>query len=470
MTEPVALKYRAFISYSHADTAQAKWLHRGLESFRIDGDLAGRETKSGPIPKTIKPIFRDRDDFTAGHTLTEQTLAALDASSALIVLCSPAAAKSHYVNEEIRLFKQRHPKRSVVPLIVDGKPGDPERECFPPALKFKVDAKGRIGKKPLELLAADAREEGDGKALALAKVIAGLLDVTSDEVFRRSERERRRKARVRNGVIGVLAFLSAAAIGSAAYAWQQLKTNEAFLYATLKTATSFVDDAVTQAEKYGVPRTATLSLLTRAEGLFDNMAMLGKPTPELRYQKAWMLIQFARNYQALGDTTKWQERAVAAQQLLQTLSDGDPKNTAYIRDLAIAESTLGDALAAKGDLDGALQNYGISLSRVLELANADPDNGGLLRDVAVEVERADWQRDLAIAHGRVGLALAQRGKMDDAFAELRKGRALVAGLKDKSSASAALAQDLVWFDKTLAGLEDVVAPAPQELEAKPELH
>ncbi len=198
------------------------------------------------------------------------------------------------------------------------------------------------------------------------------------------------------------------------------------------------------------------------------MAMLGKPTPELRYQKAWMLIQFARNYQALGDTTKWQERAVAAQQLLQTLSDGDPKNTAYIRDLAIAESTLG--ARAKGDLDGALQNYGISLSRVLELANADPDNGGLLRDVAVEVERADWQRDLAIAHGRVGLALAQRGKMDDAFAELRKGRALVAGLKDKSSASAALAQDLVWFDKTLAGLEDVVAPAPQELEAKPELH
>jgi len=218
MTEPVALKYRAFISYSHADTAQAKWLHRGLEGFRIDGDLAGRETKSGPIPKTLKPIFRDRDDFTAGHTLTEQTLAALDASSALIVLCSPAAAKSHYVNEEIRLFKWRHPKLVVIPLIVDGKPGDPERECFPLALKFKVDSKGRIGKKPLELLAADAREEGDGKPLALAKVIAGLLDVTSDEVFRRSERERRRKARVRNGVIGVLAFLSFAAIGSAAYA------------------------------------------------------------------------------------------------------------------------------------------------------------------------------------------------------------------------------------------------------------
>jgi hypothetical protein len=44
------------------------------------------------------PIFRDRDDFTAGHSLSEQTLAALDASAALIVLGSPDAAKSHYVN------------------------------------------------------------------------------------------------------------------------------------------------------------------------------------------------------------------------------------------------------------------------------------------------------------------------------------------------------------------------------------
>ena len=101
MSEPAALFYRAFISYSHADTGWARWLHRALESFHIDKDLAGRETATGTIPPTLRPIFRDRDDFTAGKTLTEQTLAALDASAALIVICSPAAAKSHYVNEEI---------------------------------------------------------------------------------------------------------------------------------------------------------------------------------------------------------------------------------------------------------------------------------------------------------------------------------------------------------------------------------
>jgi hypothetical protein len=32
-------------------------------------------------------------------------------------------------------------------LIVDGKPDDAQLECFPPALKFEVDAKGRVTKK-----------------------------------------------------------------------------------------------------------------------------------------------------------------------------------------------------------------------------------------------------------------------------------------------------------------------------------
>src|SRR6476659_9558780 len=98
MADPISLEYRAFISYSHADTSWAKWLHRGLEGFRIDKDLAGRETATGMIPKTLQPIFRDRDDFVAGDTLSEQTEAALDASQALIVISSPVAAKSYYVN------------------------------------------------------------------------------------------------------------------------------------------------------------------------------------------------------------------------------------------------------------------------------------------------------------------------------------------------------------------------------------
>jgi TIR domain len=227
MSEFASLNYRAFISYSHADTGWARWLHRSLESFPIDKDLVGRETSTRKVPAELRPVFRDRDDFTAGKTLTEQTRAALDASAALIVICSPAAAKSRYVNEEIRAFKSLHPERPVIPLIVAGKPGEPKIECFPPALKFKLDTKGQITSAADELLAADVREEGDGKNLALAKVVAGLIGVPSDEIFRRADRERRATLRRRRRVQGVFALLVLAlAVGGllwlkGPYLWDQ---------------------------------------------------------------------------------------------------------------------------------------------------------------------------------------------------------------------------------------------------------
>ena len=65
MAEPLALKYRAFISYSHADTSWAKWLHRALEGFTIDKDLVGRDSSTGMIPKALR-------QFSATVTISPQ--------------------------------------------------------------------------------------------------------------------------------------------------------------------------------------------------------------------------------------------------------------------------------------------------------------------------------------------------------------------------------------------------------------
>ncbi len=70
MIHPADFKYRAFLSYSHADTPLAKGLHARLESFPLRG-LSGRETALGPVPKSLRPIFRE--------TLNDQSMAALDA-------------------------------------------------------------------------------------------------------------------------------------------------------------------------------------------------------------------------------------------------------------------------------------------------------------------------------------------------------------------------------------------------------
>ena len=130
MEKVSCFKYRAFISYSHRDTSWARWLHSALERYRIDRDLVGRQTSTGPLPKTLRPIFRDRDEFSAGHSLTEQTLAALDASQFLIVLCSPGAAHSKYVNEEVRHFKATGGTSRVIPSSSTASPATRNASAF----------------------------------------------------------------------------------------------------------------------------------------------------------------------------------------------------------------------------------------------------------------------------------------------------------------------------------------------------
>ncbi len=129
MAEYTALKYRVFLSYSHRDAAWGRWLRAALEGYRIDEDLVGRPTPAGPVPTTLRPIFGGRESFSVGASLAEQTSTALRASQFLIVLCSPHAAKSRHVNEEIRRFRSMGRADRVIPVIVDGKPGDPARQA-----------------------------------------------------------------------------------------------------------------------------------------------------------------------------------------------------------------------------------------------------------------------------------------------------------------------------------------------------
>jgi hypothetical protein len=217
-----AFKYRAFLSYSHRDSTWGKRLHAALEGFSIDKDLIERVTPAGPIPKTLHPIFRDREDFAAGPSLPAQTIAALEASQFLIVICSPNSAQSKYVNEEIRRFKALGRAQNIIPVIVDGEPHDPERECFPPALAFRVGPDGLLTEEREEPIAADARPNHDGKDIAKLKVVAGLLGLGLDEIVRRAERARRR--RVRNWT-AALVLLTVTFAGLAV--WAEINRREA---------------------------------------------------------------------------------------------------------------------------------------------------------------------------------------------------------------------------------------------------
>jgi hypothetical protein len=135
---------------------------------------------------------------------------------------------------------------------------------------------------------------------------------------------------------GVFLLLAIGAIAGAGYACRRLKTNQGFLYATLGRVTEVLDETVMQAEKYNLPRSATIALLGKAEGLLDDMGRYDRLTPQLRYRRAWMLIQFARTYGMLGHMGKQFARANEAYRLLAGVGAEKSNHIAWQRDLSVA--------------------------------------------------------------------------------------------------------------------------------------
>lgn len=220
--------YCAFISYSHRDETFARWLHRRLESWRVPAELEGQPSPLGPVPRHLRPVFRDRDDFSGGASLKEATVAALGSARSLIVICSPNAARSRYVNEEIALFRSLVPGAPIVPIILSGTPGGAQDECFPDALRYP-DGPGTA---PVEPIAPDARDEGDGRQRAFAKLIAGLLAVPSDAILKREEQaRRRRRAWLAGAVAGAAAFATAFASFALYQSYQATRTIEKSVFA-----------------------------------------------------------------------------------------------------------------------------------------------------------------------------------------------------------------------------------------------
>lgn len=195
-------RYAAFISYSHADMKVARWLHRAIENYRVPKSLVGTQGDRGPVPARLRPIFRDEDELAGAAELGPKLQGALARSDALIVICSPSAARSHWVDQEIRSFKRLNPDAPVFALIAAGVPGDGEGACFPAPLLFALDATGDLDRsQPLEPLAPDLQK--NDRNIVKLKLIAGLLGAPYAALYRRDQRRTRRIA----AALSALAFL-----------------------------------------------------------------------------------------------------------------------------------------------------------------------------------------------------------------------------------------------------------------------
>ncbi len=370
MVECSAFKYRVFLSFSKQDKRWGRWLQSALANYRIDKELVGRRTPAGAVPKALGPVYRDRvaaDD----HPLDERTLAALRASQYLIVLCSPDAAKSRRVNEQIRCFTSLGQADRVIPVIVDGEPGGPARECFAPALRFRLRQDQLIDRRA-EPVAAAARLDRDGKERVKHKLAAALLCLGLHDIERSARRAGRRRLRLRCGC-AVTALLALSLAWQAGTAWtrDQLSQNEPLLERTLERAALVTNTAVAALNQLGLPRGLSVGMLQEAEDRLSAVADLGRDTPQLRLRKVSMLVDFVQMYGTLGEQQLLRVRASEAERQLQQIAAEGSGRPARQRELAASYDRLGDALRAHGMLSEALASYraGLQLGRTRRIGS-----------------------------------------------------------------------------------------------------
>lgn len=188
-------EYYAFISYKREDEKWAKWLQQKLESYKLPS-IIRKERKD--VPKYIRPIFRDSTDLTGG-LLADKLHDELSLSKYLIVVCSPNATKSEWINREIQTFIDECGVANIIPFIVGGTPHaiNVNDECFPKAiLKFPNDK---------ELLGISIKEVGKEKAFI--RLVAYLLDLKFDILWQRHRRRDRNRKVMVTGVLFISLFL-----------------------------------------------------------------------------------------------------------------------------------------------------------------------------------------------------------------------------------------------------------------------
>ena len=386
-------RYMAFLSYSHDDAEIADWLHESLEEFHVPPRLVGKLTDQGPIPKRLSPIFRDRHELAASPDLGEEIEEAIAGSRFLIVLCSPDAAKSRWIDEEIATFKRLHREDRILAAIIGGEPfasdmpGREEEECFPPSLRVHFDSRGRPTTQRAEPVAADLRDEGDGRRMGLLKIAAGMMGVGLDELAQREAQRRHRRLY---------------AITAASVAGMLFTSGLAY------TAIDARDEARDQRRE--------------AEGLIE-----------------FMLGDLRQKLEPVGrldvlDSVGARALAYYEGQDKQSLTDD------ALAQRSKALTLMGEIAASRGDLNGALRRYREALAGTAEALRRHPDDPQRMFNHAQSVF---W----------VGETARLRGQIDEAAAQFREYRRLADRMIAAEPDNAAYRLEVVYAATNLGIVE-----------------
>ncbi len=378
-------KFRAFISYSHADFKIATKLHRKIENYRLPPRLreAVQDEASSLPDGRIGKVFRDREDLPAAQDLSQAVKLALKNSETLIVLCSADAKASPWVAKEISLFRSLHPDRPILAAIVSGEPED----VLPEELK-----------KGSEPLAADLRKEGDGWRLGFLKIIAGITELPLDALVQRdAQRQLRRVTMVTGGSIAVMLLMAAMTV-SAIQSRKEAQHQRA-------EAESLIEYMLTDLrnELKGVGRIDVMTNVNeRAMDYYRDDQLSDLPADSLE-RRARILHAMGEDNEKTGDMDKALEKFLQAHRITGELLSRDQMNENRVFAHSQSEYWLGYASFNQQELEPANQHFREYLNLANQLERLDPSN-------------PDWIKEVGFAEGNLcAMALQPPVKADEAI-------------------------------------------------------
>ncbi len=397
-------RYWAFLSYSHKDRREARWLHRALEDYAVPRRLVGRQTSQGPAPRRLRPIFRDREDLSADADLRQRVGEALAHSAYLIVICSPAAARSAWVEEEIVRFKALHGESRVLAVIVAGAPrasatpGREDEECFPPALRVHIGDGGTLTAERADPIAADLRPGQDGRRLVRLKLLARMLEVGLDELIRRDTQRRQRQlvalSAVSGGAALVMGGLALAALAARNEARDQRAQAEGLVEFML-------GDLRKKLEPEG--RLDILGAVgDRALSYYSRQASHGMDADALG-RRARVLHLLGEIDDTRGDLTSALKRFQEAEATTAELLARAPQNPQRIFEHAQSVYYVGEIADRRGDEAAAQAQFETYKRLADELVANDPKND-------------DWLAEVGYADLNLGTVLSKEGRAAPAAA------------------------------------------------------
>jgi tetratricopeptide (TPR) repeat protein len=437
-------RYRVFISYSHADRKWARWLHRSLESYRPPRGVVTGDAPVERRQKPLSPVFRDREELSSAASLSDAVSRALQASETLVVICSPAAARSKWVNEEILNFRRLGRSSRIFCFVVDGEPNSGDAsECFPRALRYEWKD-GDLSDVPAEPLAADARPVGDGRTLARLKLIAGILQVDLDNLRQRDLQRRNRRLLAISGgsaaiavltiTLAVMAFLSSTEaqrrraqaedligfmIGDLYTRLWEIGRLEDFMSIGNKAMDYFsslhdeeVDDKVLSQRadvltKIGNVRqnqgelAAALDSFREARAISVRLAESDPSSAERQIALANSHFWIGLVYWQRGELQAAEKEFQSEIPIVDRVVAQDPDNPKWLAERGYAYTNLARVLELQGQLEASLQLYREIAVINDKLLAMDPDN-------------EDFKLEVGFAHNNIGKVVQSLGRLEEA--------------------------------------------------------